>query len=96
MTDYRNPKVTTPQNKGSSVGKWVSIAIAALVAILLLMWALGSNDDTVEPVSTEPTATEEPADPATTAPSTTTAPEPEDPATTEPSTTTTPLAPEAD
>lgn len=80
MTDYRNPKVTTPQNKSSSVGKWVGIAVAVLIALLLLMWAMGSDDDTVEPVSTEPTATEEPADPATT----------------EPSPTTTPLAPEAD
>ena len=42
MTEYRNPKVTTPKSSGSSIGKWIGIAVAVLVAILLLMWMLGA------------------------------------------------------
>jgi len=63
MSEYRNPKVTTPEDSASSIGKWIGIAVAVLVAILVLMWMFGAFDggETVDPVATEPTSTQEPA-----------------------------------
>ncbi|WP_299823041.1 hypothetical protein [uncultured Jannaschia sp.] len=54
--DFRNPKVQEAGTKSSGgIGKWIGIAVAAILALLLLLWlfgALGSDDaalDTAEP-----------------------------------------------
>ena len=41
--DYRDPKVT--QDKSSGIGKWIAIAIGALLLLLLLSWLFGLFDD---------------------------------------------------
>ena len=42
--DFRDPKVT--QDTGGGIGKWIAIAIGALLLLLLLGWLLGLfNDD---------------------------------------------------
>ncbi|WP_299819051.1 hypothetical protein [uncultured Jannaschia sp.] len=50
--DFRNPKVQDTGKKSSGgIGKWIGIAVAALVALLLLLWlfgALGGDDATVD------------------------------------------------
>ncbi|NDV87106.1 hypothetical protein GTW51_10370 [Aurantimonas aggregata] len=56
MSNYRDPKVTTTENK-SSVGKWIGIAIAVILALILLAWALGSFDE--EEAEVVPMVTEE-------------------------------------
>jgi hypothetical protein len=58
VSNYRDPKVTTTENK-SSAGKWIGIAIAVILALLLLAWLLGSFDGTE--TDTVPVVTEEPA-----------------------------------
>ena len=57
MSNYRDPKVTTTESK-SSVGKLIGIALAVILGLLLLAWALGTFDDEAETV---PVVTEEPA-----------------------------------
>lgn len=57
MSNYRDPKVTTTESK-SSVGKWIGIAIAVILALLLLAWALGSFDE--QETEVVPMVTEEP------------------------------------
>ena len=41
--DFRDPKVTPDGSGGSSggMGKWIAIAVAALLVLLLLGWLLG-------------------------------------------------------
>ena len=58
MSNYRDPKVTTTEEK-SSVGKWIGIAVAVILALLLLAWLLGTFDDNT--VDTVPVVTQEPA-----------------------------------
>jgi hypothetical protein len=62
MADYRDPKVTTTGTKrDSNTGKWIGIAVAALVVLLLIAWWAGAfNGTEIEPVTTAPT-TETPA-----------------------------------
>jgi hypothetical protein len=46
--DFRNPKVTSGGTSDSGgIGKWIAIAVAALLALLLLAWLFGlfGNDD---------------------------------------------------
>jgi hypothetical protein len=89
MTNYQDPKVTTPIQGKRSVGKWIGIAVVVIVALLLLAWLMGafSNYDTAtapvitqEPAATTatqtpPAVTQEPAaGTRTTAPTTTVAP----------------------
>lgn len=59
MSNYRDPKVTTAETK-SGAGKWIGIAIAVILALLLLAWLLGSFDNEEE-VDAVPVVTEEPA-----------------------------------
>ena len=42
--DYRDPKVTAAKSS-SGIGKWIAIAIAALLALALLAYLLGFFDD---------------------------------------------------
>lgn len=55
-TNYRDPK-TTNTSSSSGAGKWIAIAVAAVIAILLLAWFFGAFDtnevDTVPVVTTE-------------------------------------------
>ncbi|WP_299844147.1 hypothetical protein [uncultured Jannaschia sp.] len=47
--DFRNPKVQDTGKKSSGgIGKWIGIGIAALVALLLVLWLLGAfgSDET--------------------------------------------------
>ena len=49
--DFRDPKVTSGTTKanGGGIGKWIGIAIAAIVIALLLAWLLGAfADDDVD------------------------------------------------
>ncbi|MEC5293390.1 hypothetical protein VSX64_21110 [Aurantimonas sp. C2-6-R+9] len=57
MSNYRDPKVTITESK-SNVGKLIGIALAVILGLLLLAWALGTFDDEAETV---PVVTEEPA-----------------------------------
>jgi Na+-transporting methylmalonyl-CoA/oxaloacetate decarboxylase gamma subunit len=69
MADYRDPKVTTSGTKrDSGTGKWIGIALAVLVVLILIAWWTGAfNGGDVEPEVVAP-ATETPATgaPATT------------------------------
>ena len=58
MADYRDPKVTTTNDKkGNSMGKWIGIILAVIVALLLLAWLFGAFGTEVE---TNPAVVEEP------------------------------------
>lgn len=72
MVDFRDPKFTKAES-GSKVRKWIGIAVAALVAVLLLSWLLGwFADEAQELEVANPAVVEQPAtSPATTAPVTT-------------------------
>ena len=50
MANYRDPKVTTPttQKRGGGMSKWIWIILALIVAILLIAWLWGGNDETIE------------------------------------------------
>jgi len=71
MADYRDPKVTTTGTKrDAGTGKWIGIAVAVIVVLLLIAWWAGAfNGADVEPEVVAPT-TEAPATdtPATTTP----------------------------
>ena len=45
--DFRDPKVTSDGSSASSggIGKWIAIAVAALLALLLLAWLFGLFED---------------------------------------------------
>jgi hypothetical protein len=60
MADYRDPKVTTTTGAKKDSGKWIGIAVAALVLLLLIAWFAGAFDGDVEPEAVAP-ATETPA-----------------------------------
>ena len=55
--DFRDPKVTTSSPSGG-IGKWIGLAIAALVALLLLLWLFGAFDDDEEVVVDQPVVEE--------------------------------------
>lgn len=59
---YRDPKVTTIGTKNGTM-RWIWIALAALVALLILWWLYTAYN---EPVVTEgdPVVVTEPAEPA--------------------------------
>lgn len=53
--DFRDPKVTSnttaKKDEGGGIGKWIAIAIGALLLLLLLGWLLGLfADDDVDAV----------------------------------------------
>ena len=53
--DFRDPKVTTNNSSSSGgIGKWIGLAIAALVALLLLLWLFGAFNDDEEVVVDQP------------------------------------------
>ncbi|MBM9595302.1 hypothetical protein [Roseitranquillus sediminis] len=56
MADYRDPKVTTTRKSGAS--RWIWIALAVLVVLLLLWWLFTPSAD---PVATDAVVGEEPA-----------------------------------
>ena len=63
MADYRDPKVTSTGKKSGGMGRWLGIAAAVIILLLLLAWLLGwfggQEVETVEPtVIEEPAATE--------------------------------------
>lgn len=45
--DFRDPKVTPGTKASGGIGKWIAIAIAAIVLLLLLGWLFGlfASDD---------------------------------------------------
>ena len=68
MADYRDPKVTsTGTKRDSGTSKWIGIAVAVLVLLILIAWWTGAFNgaDDVEPVATPPATTEAPATGAT-------------------------------
>jgi hypothetical protein len=72
MADYRDPKVTTTGTKrDSGTSKWIGIAVAVLVVLLLIAWWTGAFNGEVEPEAVAP-ATEAPVTetPATETPAT--------------------------
>lgn len=47
--DFRDPKVTTDKDSGGGIGKWIAIAVGAILLLLLLGWLLGLfADDEVD------------------------------------------------
>ena len=46
--DFRDPKVTNTDKSSGGIGKWIGIAIAALVALLLLLWLFGAFENEAE------------------------------------------------
>jgi hypothetical protein len=62
MADYRDPKVTTTTGAKRDSGKWIGIAVAVLVLLLLIAWWAGAFNGAgdVAPEATAPT-TEAPA-----------------------------------
>lgn len=57
-TNYRDPKVTTTHDsKKGGMGKWLAIAAAVILALIVLWWLLGSGEE-VEPVPVAPVAEE--------------------------------------
>lgn len=54
MTDYRDPKVTTPKSGGSNTGKWLAIALAVLLLLLLAWWLWPSEENEVNVVPVVP------------------------------------------
>lgn len=64
MSNYRDPKVTTPTKNKSQMGKWIGVVLAVILALLLLAWllgALGNDESDTVPVVTEEPATTPPA-----------------------------------
>ncbi len=62
MPDYRDPKVTTTSRSGGGgMGRWIGIALAAIVILLLLAWLFGlfGADDEVAVETLEPATTVE-------------------------------------
>lgn len=61
MADYRDPKVTgTGDKKNSNMGKWIGIAVAGLLALLLAGWLVGWLDqDEAEVETVNPAVIEE-------------------------------------
>lgn len=59
--DFRDPKVTSNSSAKSSsgIGKWIGIALAALLALLLLIWLFGlfDGEPAVTRVNDDPDAT---------------------------------------
>lgn len=53
MADYRDPKVTNSGSSGSKM-KWVWIALAVILGLLLLSWLIGAFDETAENETIEP------------------------------------------
>ena len=64
MSDHRDPKVTkTGDKKRGGGGKWIGVALAVLVALLLLGWFGGEEPEveTADPaLAEEPEVVEEP------------------------------------
>lgn len=60
--DFRDPKVTGSSASSGGIGKWIGYAIAALVALLLLLWLFGAfdNDDAVVVTDDQPVVTDQP------------------------------------
>lgn len=49
--DFRDPKVTPGTKETGGIGKWIGIAVAAILVLLLLGWLLGLfADDDVDAV----------------------------------------------
>ena len=60
MTDYRDPKVTTPTRTSGGMGTWIGIAVAVVVALLLVYWLWPRDELDVETVPVVPEATVSP------------------------------------
>ena len=61
MADYRDPKVTTTEGKKKNdMTKWIGIAVAVIVLLLLLAWILGWFDNDTEIETAGPAVVEEP------------------------------------
>ena len=56
--DFRNPKVSDgAAGSAGGLGKWIGIALAALVALLLLAWLFGlfaDDDEVLAPAGDDP------------------------------------------
>ena len=67
--DFRDPHVSKTESSGG-IGKWIGIALAVLLGLLLLAWLFGAFDDDIE-------TTTVPAETTVTEPATTTTTEPD-------------------
>jgi hypothetical protein len=56
MADYRDPKVTTTDKKNGGMMRWVWIALAIILLLLILGWFFGAFDNEVAEVETVPEA----------------------------------------
>lgn len=60
--DGRTSRTGGPVGRGSNSGKWIGIAIGALILLALIWWLFGSanvsNDETISPTAGETTITE--------------------------------------
>lgn len=59
MTEYRNPKGSSngKTNSADGLGRWLGIAVGAIVLLLFLSWLLGwfdrGNTNTAQPAATQ-------------------------------------------
>ena len=61
MAEYRDPKVTTTEGKKKNdMTKWIGIAVAVIVLLLLLGWILGWFNNEAEVETIDPAVVEEP------------------------------------
>ena len=64
--DFRDPVIHDSSKSSGGISKWIGIALAVLIALLLLSWLFGlfDDDDAVVTQTNDPAVVTDDADPA--------------------------------